>query len=145
MRVIKMLLASLALFGLVLSATAQDTKAYKEGAVTQLSYIKIKPGKFDAYMKYLSGDYKKLMEAYVKAGLVTRYGVYSARAKTPHEADIILTITSPNFAALDKVDEREAISAKLIGSSDARSKGTIDRGAMRDVLGSELIQELILK
>ena len=145
MRVIKLLLTGLALFGLVASATAQDTKAYKEGPVTQLSYIKIKPGKFDAYMKFLAGDYKKLMEAYIKAGLVTRYGVYSTRAKNPNEADLILAVTSPNFAALDKVDETDAIAAKLLGPSDARTKAAIERGPMRDVLGSELIQELILK
>ena len=145
MKIIKMLLAALTLFGLIASATAQDTKAYKEGPITQLSYIKIKPGKFDAYMKFLAGDYKKLMEAYIKAGLVTRYGVYSARAKTPHEADIILTVTSPNFAALDKVDELDAIAAKLIGPADAQAKASADRGAMRDILGSEIVQEMILK
>ena len=144
MQVSKLLLAVLMMFGLVASAAAED-KAYKEGPVTQISYIKIKPGKFDAYMKFLAGDYKKLMEAYVKAGLVTRYGVFSTRAKNPNEADLILTVTSPNYAALDKVDERDAIAAKMVGSSDAQAKATIDRGAMRDIIGSELVQELILK
>ena len=145
MKVIKMLLAAVTLFGLVTSATAQDTKAYKEGAVTQLSYIKVKPGKFNDYLKYLDGDYKKLMDAYIKAGLVVRYAVYSARARNPHEADIILAVTSPNYAALDKVDERDAIASKLIGGSDARAKASVDRGALRDLLGTELVQELVLK
>lgn len=145
MRIIKMLLVGLALFGLVASTTAQEVKPYKEGAVTQLSYIKIKPGKFNEYMKFLGGDYKKLMEAYIKAGLVVRYGVYTTRPRNPHDADLILTVTSPNYAALDKVDEREAIAAKLVGSSDAQAKSTIDRGAMREILGGELIQEIILK
>ena len=144
MQVSKLLVAVLMMFGLVASAAAED-KAYKEGPVTQISYIKIKPGKFDAYMKFLAGDYKKLMEAYIKAGLVTRYGVFSTRAKNPNEADLILTVTSPNYAALDKVDERDAIAAKMVGSSDAQAKATIDRGAMRDIIGSELVQELILK
>ena len=145
MKILKLFLAVLTLSGLVATASAQETKAYKEGPVTQISYIKIKPGKFDAYMKYLAGDYKKLMEAYIKAGLVTRYGVFSARAKTPHDADVILTVTSANYASLDKVDERDAIASKLVGNSDAQAKGSIDRGAMRDLLGSELVQEIILK
>lgn len=145
MKIMKLFLAVLTLSGLVATATAQETKTYKEGPVTQISYIKIKPGKFDAYMKYLAGDYKKLMEAYIKAGLVTRYGVFSARAKTPHDADVILTVTSANYASLDKVDERDAIASKLVGNSDAQAKGSIDRGAMRDLLGSELVQEIILK
>lgn len=145
MKILKLFLAVLTLSGLVATASAQASKAYKEGPVTQISYIKIKPGKFDAYMKYLAGDYKKLMEAYIKAGLVTRYGVFSARAKTPHDADVILTVTSANYASLDKVDERDAIASKLVGNSDAQAKGSIDRGAMRDLLGSELVQEIILK
>lgn len=145
MRISKMMLVGLALFGLVASATAQEVKPYKEGAVTSLSYIKIKPGKFDEYMKFLGGDYKRLMEAYIKAGLVVRYGVYTTRPRNPNEADLILAVTSPNYAALDKVDEREAISAKLIGSSAAQAKGAIDRGAMREILGGELVQEIILK
>ena len=145
MRVIKMLLVGLALFGLVASATAQDTKAYKEGPVIALSYIKIKPGKFDDYMKFLGGNYRKLMEANIKAGLVVRYAVYSTQARTPHDPDLILSITYANYAALDKVDEGEAIAAKLIGPSAVQDKGAIDRGVMREVLGSQLIQELILK
>jgi hypothetical protein len=145
MRIMKMILVGMAMFGMVASAAAQEAKSYKEGAVTQISYIRVKPGQFDAYMKFLGGDYKKLMEAYIKAGLVVRYGVYTTRARNPNDANLILTVTSPNYAALDKVDERDAISAKLLGNSDARTKAAIDREAMRQQLGSELVQEVILK
>ena len=145
MRIMKMFLVGMAMFGMVASAAAQEAKTYKEGPVTQISYIRVKPGQFNAYMKFLGGDYKKLMEAYIKAGLVVRYGVYTTRARNPNDANLILTVTSPNYAALDKVDERDAISAKLLGSSDAQTKASIDREAMRQQLGSELIQEMILK
>lgn len=145
MRIMKMLLVGMAMFGMVASAAAQEAKSYKEGAVTQISYIRVKPGQFDAYMKFLGGDYKKLMEAYIKAGLVVRYGVYTTRARIPNDANLILTVTSPNYAALDKVDERDAISAKLLGNSDARTKAAIDREVMRQQIGSELVQEMILK
>lgn len=145
MRIIKMLLVGLALFGFITSATAQDTKTYKEGPVTALPYIKIKPGKFDDYMKFLGGNYRKLMEANIKAGLVVRYAVFSTQARTPHDPDLILSVTYPNYAALNKVDEGDAIAAKLLGPSDVQAKGAIDRGAMREVLGGQLVRELILK
>ena len=145
MRIMKMFLVGMAMFGMVASAAAQEAKSYKEGPVTQISYIRVKPGQFNAYMKFLGGDYKKLMEAYIKAGLVVRYGVFTTRARNPNDANLILTVTSPNYAALDKVDERDAISAKLLGSSDAQTKASIDREAMRQQLGSELVQEVILK
>ena len=145
MRIIKVLLLGLTLFGLVTAATAQDTKAYKDGNVIQLSYIKTKPGKFDEYMKYLAGDYKKLMEANIKAGLVVRYGVYTARPRTQHDHNVILAVTYPNYAALDRTEEADAIATKLIGPADARSKAGVDRGVMREFVGSELIREIVLK
>ena len=48
----------IALIGLTLcfavtGASGADAKTYTEGAVTELSFIKLKPGKFDDYMKYL--------------------------------------------------------------------------------------------
>ena len=51
---------------------AQEPKPYKEGQVTEISYIKIKPGKFDDYMKWLDGPYKTLMEANKKAAASNR-------------------------------------------------------------------------
>ena len=43
------------------SASAED-KSYTEGQVTELSFIKITPEKFDDYMKYLSTTYNTIME-----------------------------------------------------------------------------------
>jgi hypothetical protein len=126
-------------------ASAQEAKPYKEGQVTSISYIKIKPGRFDDYMKWLATSYKDLMEANKKAGLITGYAVYSAQARSPHEADLILTTTYANMAALDRIDEGDAVAAKVLGSNDAQNKAYADRGAMREVLGSELIRELVLK
>ena len=141
---------SVALLGLVLSATvgiasAQTDKPYKEGQVTELSYIKIKPGKFDDYMKFLDTTYKALMEANKKAGLIVGYAVYSMQARTPQEPDLLLTITYANMAALDKIDEGEAVAAKVVGSTAVQNKAYIDREAMREVLGAQLIRELVLK
>ena len=139
-----------ALFGLTLAfamttANGEEGKSYAEGQVTQLSYIKIKPGKFEDYMKYLDTTYKTLMEANKKAGLIVGYGVYSVDARSPQEPDLILTTVYANMAALDKSDEGEAIAAKLVGSMATQSKGAIDREAMRELLGTELIRELVLK
>jgi L-rhamnose mutarotase len=137
-----------ALFGLVFLAaivSAQEVKPYSHGMVTSISFIKIKPGMFDDYMKYLDGPYKALMEANKKAGLIVRYNVFWTEARNLHEADLLLTTTYTNMAALDKIDEEEAVAAKVIGSSDIQNKTYIDRQSMREVLGSQLIRELLLK
>jgi hypothetical protein len=85
------------------------------------------------------------MEAARKAGLITGYSVYQAQARSPQDANLILTVNYPNMAALDRTDEADAIRAKVMGSLDAQDKATMDRESMRELLGSQLIRELILK
>jgi len=85
------------------------------------------------------------MEANKKAGLITGYAIYSAQPRSPQEPDLILSVVYPNMAALDKIDESEAVAAKVIGTPEAQSKAAIDRESMREVLGSELVRELVLK
>jgi hypothetical protein len=125
--------------------SAQDAKPYKEGPVTALSYIKIKPGRFDDYMAWLAGPYRQLMEANKKAGLITGYAIYSVQARKADEPDLVLSVVYPNMAALDRSEEADAVAAKLMGSSATQSKAYAERGAMREVLGGELMRELVLK
>src|SRR5262245_18224914 len=139
------LLLGVMVFGVAVPSIADDVKPYKEGPVTELSYIKVKPGRFDDYMKFLDTTYKKLMEANKKEGLITGYAVYGTQARSPQEPDLILAVTYPNMAALDKIEEAEAVAAKLIGPTDVQNKAAIERGPMREVLGSQLIRELVLK
>ena len=141
----KILLIGVAVCGLTATVQAQSTKVYKEGPVIEVTYIKIKPGRFDDYMKYLDTTYKTLMEANKKEGLIVGYAVYSTNARTPQEPDLILSTTYANMAALDKIDEADAIAAKLIGPNDVQAKAMIERGPLREILGSQLMRELILK
>lgn len=138
--------AALLLFAFASISFAQDDHAYTEGPVTAISYIKVKPGMFDAYLNYLQKTYKQLMEEQKKDGLVLDYGVYSATARTPHEADLYLTITYKNWATLDTLTARgDAAAKKVWGSLDKSNQAAIDREKMREVLGGEVVQELILK
>lgn len=139
------LLLAIALLGLAPAAFAQEPRPYKEGNLVEISYIKIKPGKFDDYMRYLAGPYRDLMEANKKAGLVTSYAVYANRARNPQDPDLYLTITYPNWAALDRVEEGIAIAARVAGTAATRDRAYADRGTMREVLGSNIVQELALK
>jgi hypothetical protein len=144
-RILQALIIGVAAGVLAIPALAQNTRPYKEGAVTELTYVKIKPGRFDDYMRFLDTDYKKLMEAEKKAGLITGYAVYATNARSPSEPDLVLSVSFPNWAALDRSEEFEALAAKVIGDEQTQNKGMIDRGAMREVLGSQMIRELVLK
>ncbi|GAA0723466.1 hypothetical protein [Dokdonella soli] len=128
-----------------LIAPAQEAKPYKDGPVSDVTFIRTKPGKFDDYLKWLAGPWKNLMEAQKKAGLVIGYAILETEPRTPHDANLILRITFANMAALDKTDEADAVAAKVLGSNQQQNQGTIDRESLREILGSQLTRELILK
>jgi len=144
-RFLRMLIAALAI-GCASSAFAQNDHAYTEGQVTQISYIKVKPGMFDTYLRYLQGPYKQLLEEQKKAGLIVGYGIYQATARSPRDADLYLTVVYKNYAALDGLTVRsDALVKKVFGSLEKSDAASIDREKMREVLGSEVVQELVLK
>jgi hypothetical protein len=127
-------------------ASAADEKPYTDGPVVNVGYIKTKPGQFDAYLKYLATTYKQLMEAEKKSGNVLNWSVYRAQPHSANDPDLILTITYKNWAALDGLSDRIEVTQKKIWSNQAGiSKAQVDRESMREVLGSEDVQQLILK
>lgn len=127
------------------SAHAQVGRTYKEGPVIAVTYLKIEYGRFDEYVDWLTTTWKPTMEAKKKAGLIIDYKVFAARPKSPEEPNVLLMITYPNMAGLDRGAEEEAVAEKVIGSTEAQNKARVARGEYRKVLGSELIRELILK
>ncbi len=143
MKTMKLLLATLCIVPAL--ALAEDTRPYTYGPVTAVSYIKVKAGHFDEYMQHLGGAYRKQMQAFQKAGLVLDYKVYSTTPRTPADPDVILTVVYPNYAALDKTAEFDALSQQVAGTITAQNKAFGDRGAIREVLGGMLTQEMILK
>ncbi len=145
MKTLRSLLICLAFSGIAATALADEGRVYQEGPVVEVSYIRTKPGKFDDYMKFLATTYRTLMEANKKAGLILDYNIYSATPRSPEDPDLLLTITYPNMAALDRNEEAEALAVKTIGSMASQNQSAIDREALREVLGSELVRKLILK
>jgi hypothetical protein len=86
------------------------------------------------------------MEAEAKAGNVLSWSVYAAQPHSPQDADVILTVTYKNWAALDGIQDRvEAAQKKVWGTRAGITKATVDREALREVLGSDNVQQLILK
>ena len=122
-----------------------DEKPFTEGPVTEVTSIRVADGKFLDYMNYLKGTWRQEHEAEKKAGLILDYRIYGVSPRTPEDANLILTVTFPNYAALDRQSEFEAIAMKVEGSMKDADKAFAERGSIRKVLGSELVKELILK
>lgn len=142
-----LLCVAVLLCAFVAPVAAQEEYAYTEGAVVEVTAVKIHDGQFDNYMKYLQGQYKRVMEAQKKAGIVLDYGIYATYARNPDEPDLYLTVVYPNMAALDGLRARSDAVAREITGQDTMQANVAyaDRGAMRKILGSELIRKLELK
>jgi hypothetical protein len=139
------LFAAVALCALPALALAQEERPYTNGPVTQVTYVRVKPGHFDDYMRHLAGLYRKQMEAFRKEGLVVDYKVLSATPRSPTEPDVVLTVTYPNMAALDRSRDFDRIGTQVAGTFSEQNKAFADRGSIRDVIGSELLREMLLK
>ena len=125
---------------------APDERAYADGPVTEVDYIRVEYGRFEDYIDWLNSTWKPTMEAMKKAGLIIGYKAYRATPKSPDQPNVFLTITFENMAAaLDKGVELEAVAKRVIGSTKFQNEARVLRNEYRKVLGIELIRELVLK
>jgi hypothetical protein len=144
----KRLAASTALVTLALTASVAlaDDHSYTEGPVVNIASIRTEFGKFDDYMNYLDTTWKQSQEAAMKAGYIVGYRVFTVEPRTATDADIYLAITYKNWAALDgALAKGDAITKAVEGSLESANQAAVDRGKMRTVLGSQTMQELLLK
>lgn len=145
MNLFRSTLMALAFTGLAATALADEGRVYDEGPVVEVTYVRTAPGHFDDYMKFLATTYRKVMEANKAAGLILDYNIYQATPRSPQDPDLVLTTVFANMAALDRLEDFEAVSAKVVGSMETQSQGARDREALREVLGSQLMRKLVLK
>ena len=136
------LLLSLAVF----PAAAQE-RAWTEGAVTNVTAVKVVDGQFENYMDWLGKNWKVVMEEAKKAGYVLDYHVYGATPHNPQEADLYLVVTYPNMAMLDGMDKKmEPIQMKVTKLNPRQAdEASGKRVVMRTILGEELLRELQFK
>ncbi len=113
-----------------------DGQHFNDGPVVNVAAIRTVDGHFDDYMQWLAS----------KAGLILSYNVYVAEPHGPNDPDIYLVTQFKNWAALDNLGSRlDQVSAQVEGSTEKANQGEVARGKIRTVLGSQTIQEALLK
>ena len=133
------------LSALVLPAIAQD-KPYREGPVWALTFIKVKPGMFDVYMRDIGPLRKQIMDEAKKQGLVLSYKLFGGISANHADWDVLFMDEYKNWAAFDGLTQKfEAIQGKLIGNEEKRTRLMIKRTDVREIVGEKVMQELILK
>lgn len=123
-----------------------DGSHFNDGPVVNVAYIRTVDGHFDDYMQWLASTWKRQEEAAKKAGIVLSYRVMLPEPRGPQDPDVILVIEYKNWAALDGMGGKlDAISAQVEGSIEKADQAQAGRGKIRTVIGSETMQEALLK
>ncbi len=120
---------------------------YTEGPVWRVSIIKVKPTQMDAYLTSLQQSSKPLLDEMKKQGLIVDYKVFLKETQaTPQDYDMVLAIQYKNHAALDGLAAKsEAARDKILGGKQPAQQIGEKREQIREIISSELLQEIILK
>lgn len=127
------------------SAVAQEH--YTEGPVWRVQLIRVKPTQMDAYLATLRQSTKPLLDEMKRQGTIMDYKVFFKETKhNPEDWDIAVAIQYKNHAALDGLGAKgEALRDKILGGKQPAQQLAEKRTEMREIISSELLQEIILK
>ena len=124
---------------------AQD-KPYKEGTVWGVSFIRVKPGMFDVYMRDLAVQRKKLMDEAKKQGLIVSEKMLSGSAAGRDDWDLMLMVEYKNWAAFDGLSAKfDALALKVVGSEEKQLQTMVKRTEVREIIGEKTLQEITFK
>ena len=112
-----------------------------------MQLIRVKPNKMDAYLASLRESTKPLLEEQKKQGSIVDYKVFLKETKAnPEDWDIAVAIQYKNHAALDGLAAKgEAARDKILGGKQQGQQLGEKRLDMREIITSDLMQEIFLK
>jgi hypothetical protein len=137
----------LAAFLLLLAPAVLAQEHYTEGPVWRVSLIRVKPTQMDAYLTSLRQSSKPILEEQKKNGTIMDYKLFLKETKNnPEDWDICLAVEYKNHAAMDGLAAKgEMARDKILGGKQPAQQLSEKRAEIREVISSELLQEIILK
>jgi len=120
---------------------------YTEGPVWRIQLIRVKPTHMDDYLASLRKSTKPIMEEEKKQGIVMDYKVFLKETKNnPEDWDICVAVQFKNHAAMDGLAEKgEMMRDKILGGKKQGQELAEKRVEIREIISSELLQEIYLK
>lgn len=120
---------------------------YTEGPVWRVELIRVKPTKMDAYLTSLRQATKPFIDEEKKQGMIIDYKVFlKATKNSPEDWDICVAIQYKNWAAMDGAAAKaEAVRDKIMGGKQQLQELGEKRSEIREIISSELLQEIVLK
>jgi hypothetical protein len=137
----------LAIFLLLLAPALFAQEHYTEGPIWRIQLIRVKPNQMDAYLTSLRQSTKPLIEEQKRQGMITDYKVFLKETQNnPQDWDICVAIQYKNHAAMDGLAAKgEAVRDKIMGGKQAAQQLGEKRAEIREIISSELLQEIFLK
>lgn len=120
---------------------------YTEGPIWRVQLIRVKPNQMDAYLNSLRQSSKPLIEEEKRQGVIMDYKIFLKETKAnPEDWDIAVAIEYKNHAALDGLAAKgEAARDKILGGKQAAQQLGEKRSEIREIITSDLLQEVFLK
>jgi hypothetical protein len=107
----------------------------------------VKPTAMYAYLTSLQQSSKPILEEQKRNGTIMDYKFFLKETKnTPEDWDVCLAIEYKNHAAMDGLAAKgELARDKILGGKQPAQQLSEKRAEIREVISSELLQEIILK
>src|SRR5881296_3049848 len=139
-------LCALSLLVAGISVYAQVSRPYRNGSVWEIALIRVKPGMNEAYMNYLTGQWKANQEAAKREKLILSYKVMTTEAHGSDDWNMLLMTEYRDLATMEANEPKEdALAQRTIGDDQRQMQGYKDRSEIREVLGTRLAREMILE
>ncbi|HEY4903623.1 MAG TPA: hypothetical protein VIH89_09145 [Candidatus Sulfotelmatobacter sp.] len=134
-------------FMLLLTPVLFAQEHYTEGPIWRIQLIRVKPTHMDEYLTSLRHSTKPLIEEQKKEGMIMDYKIFLKETKNnPEDWDICVAIQYKNYAAMDGLAAKgEMVRDKILGGKQQGQQLAEKRGEIREIISSELLQEIFLK
>jgi hypothetical protein len=134
-------------FLLLLSPAVLAQEHYTEGPVWRVSLVRVKPTAMDAYLTSLRQSSKPILDQEKRDGTIMDYKFFLKETKSnPEDWDVCLAVEFKNHAALDGFAAKgEMVRDKILGGKQPAQQLSEKRAEIRELISSELLQEIILK
>ena len=137
----------LAAFLLLLAPAVFAQEHYTEGPVWRVQLVRVKPTAMDAYLTSLSQATKPILDEQKREGTIMDYKIFLKETKnSPEDWDICLAVQYKNHAAMDGLAAKgEMVRDKVLGGKQQGQALVEKRAEIRELISSELMEEILLK
>ncbi|HKN17275.1 MAG: hypothetical protein ACLPH3_02480 [Terracidiphilus sp.] len=134
-------------FVLLLAPALFAQEHYTEGPVWRVTLIRVKPTHMDAYLTSLQKTTKAAYDESKKQGTIVDYKVFLKETKnSPEDWDICIAVEYKNHAAMDDLTAKgEMVRDKILGGKAPAQELATKREEIREIVSSQLMEEIFLK